>query len=140
MASIVPSNITTQLLIKNTGAEDVYTSLKLPGEKVVLTGFFDGQNVSETMPQIFIDDCPTMTPDDSSVCTWSIVNDETNNIIVSDSAMVMQVRDASGCTILPATELVAYASESDTTYALNIYIKTSNAVINAGEYSAVIKL
>lgn len=140
MASIIPSNTTTQLLTKNTGSEDVYTSLKLPGEKVVLTGFFEGQTVSEAMPQIFIDDCPTMTPDDSSICTWTISSDEANNIIVTDSAIVMQVRDSLGRTVLPATELVTYSSEFGVTYALNIYIKTSNEIINAGDYSAVIKL
>ena len=53
--------------------------------------------------------------------------------------MVMQVRNSSGSTVLPASELVAYESEGDTTYALNIYIKSSGT-IEAGEYSAVIKL
>lgn len=139
MASIVPSNTTTQLLTKNIGT-DVYTSLKLPGDMVVLSDFFEGATVADTMPKIFIDDCPTMAPDNSSTCTWTISNDEAHNIIVTDSAMVMSVRDASGCTILTASELVAFESEEDTTYALNIYIKTENQTIEAGEYSAVIKL
>lgn len=135
MSSIVPSNTTTQLLTKNIGT-DVYTSLKLPGDKVVLPGFFENKTVTETMPQIFIDDCPTMTPDGSSVCTWTISNDEEHNIYVSEGAMVMQVRDASGCMVIPAVELITY----DTTHSLNIYIKTNKPTVNAGEYSAVIKL
>ena len=139
MASIVPSNTTTQLLTKNIGT-DVYTSLKLPGEMVVLPDFFEGATVTDTMPKIFIDDCPTMAPDNSSICTWTISNDEAHNIIVTDGAMVMTVRDASGCTIVTASELVAFESEEDTTYALNIYIKTDNQTIEAGDYSAVIKL
>lgn len=139
MASIVPSNTTTQLLIKDIGT-DVYTSLKLPGEMVTLDGFFEGRTVAETMPQIFIDDCPTMTPDNSSICTWVINNDEENKIILTESSMVMQVRNASGCTVLPASELIAHGTEEDITYSLNIYIKTSDGIINAGDYSAVIKL
>lgn len=139
MASIVPSNTTTQLLIKDIGT-DVYTSLKLPGEMVTLDGFFEGRTVAETMPQIFIDDCPTMTPDNSSICTWVINNDEENKIILTESSMVMQVRNASGCVVLPASELIAHGAEEDMTYSLNIYIKTSDGIINAGEYSAVIKL
>lgn len=138
MASIIPSNTTTQLLIKNIGV-DTYTSLKLPGNFVVLPDFFEDKSVADTMPKIFIDDCPTMVPDNASVCTWVISNDETNNIIITDSTMVMQVRNSSGSTVLPASELVAYESEGDTTYALNIYIKSSGT-IEAGEYSAVIKL
>ena len=139
MASIVPSNTTTQLLTKDIGT-DVYTSLKLPGEMVTLDGFFEGRTVAETMPQIFIDDCPTMTPDNSSICTWVINNDEANKIILTESSMVMQVRDASGGVVLSASELIAHGAEEDMTYSLNIYIKTSDDIINAGDYSAVIKL
>lgn len=139
MASIIPSNTTTQLLTKNIGV-DSYTSLKLPGEKVVLSGFFEGHNVTETMPQIFIDSCPTMSPDSSGVCTWTINNDPEHNIFVSESAMVMQVRDASGCMVLPATELITYGSGENTTYSLNIYLKTLDDTISADAYVAVIKL
>lgn len=139
MASIIPSNTTTQLLIKNVGT-DVYTSLKLPSDTVILPNFFEDKTLTDVMPKIFIDDCPEMTPDNSNICTWTIANDEGNNILVSDSATVMQVRNASGSTVLTASELVKFGSVENATYALNIYIKTQNQVIEAGEYSAVIKL
>lgn len=139
MSSIIPSNATTQLLTRNIGT-DTYTSLKLPGTLVTLPDFFNGATVADTMPKIFIDDCPTMVPDDSSICTWTIANDEANNVILTESSMVMNIHNASGCTVLAASELVTFGSGEDATYALNIYIKTDEQTINAGEYSAVVKL
>ena len=139
MSTIVQSNSTTQLLSRAVGT-DIYTSLKLPGTMVTLPGFFEDKTVADTMPKLVLYSCGVILADSYGVCTWTISNDEVNDIVLTNSAMVMQLRNSSGCTAIPASELITYGSDINTTYALNIYIKTANTQLNAGEYTALIKL
>ena len=139
MSTITTSNVTTQLLIKSVGT-DVYTALKLPSDQVTMDNtFFQSKSVNDVMPQIFTDVCGELTPDASDICTWTIADDVENSIKVTDQAVVMNIKDSSGNIVLAANELVTYGTEPDTTYAINIYIKSATT-IPAETYTAVIKL
>lgn len=139
MATIVTSNTTTQLLVKSIGT-DVYTSLKLPSEQVTMDDvFFQNKSVNAVMPQIYIDVCGVLTPDESGICTWTIRDDEATAIKVTNQSLVMSIKDSSGNVVLAANELITYGSAPDATYALNIYIKSDES-IPAETYTAVIKL
>ena len=139
MSTITTSNVTTQLLIKSVGT-DVYTALKLPSDQVTMDNtFFQSKSVNDVMPQIFTDVCGELTPDSSDICTWTIADDVENSIKVTDQAVVMNIKDSSGNIVLAASELVTYGTEPDTTYAINIYIKSATT-IPAETYTAVIKL
>lgn len=140
MATITTSNTTTQLLIRSTGT-DFYTALKLPANQVTMdNSFFQEKSVDAVMPQIYVDECDqVLSPDVLGFCTWEITNDLENGIILTDKSMVLTVRNSSGITVLPAVNLVSYVGDTDTTYSLQIYIKSSED-IPAGTYSAVIQL
>lgn len=139
MSTITPSNVTTQLLIKSVGT-DIYTSLKLPSDQVTMDyTFFQNKSVNEVMPQIFTDVCGELTPDASGICTWTIKDDDETSIKVTSQATIMSIKDSAGNSVLAANELVAYGTDPDTTYALNIYIK-STETIPAESYTAVVKL
>lgn len=140
MSTIVTSNTTTQLLVKNEGV-DIYTSLKLPSDQVTMDNpFFQDRSVNDVMPQIYIDEVgQTLTPDASGFCTWEIKNDPANNIVLTEKSVILNVKDRSGNTVIPASSLITYGTSPNTTYALHIYIKSSGSIFS-GDYSAVIQL
>ena len=128
MAEIVPSNSTTQLLIKILGTDN-YQSLKLPASQVLMD---DNQTVSDVMPQIITEVCNTLIPDVSGFCTWEIPD-------VTDKSVVLSVRDIQGNNVVAANSLITYGTAPDATYSLQIYIK-SKTNIYTGSYTAIIQL
>lgn len=139
MATITPSNATTQLLIRLVG-DSAYSALKLPSDQVTMDdAFFQSKSVNDVMPQIYIDECPILYHDIDGFCTWEIKDDPENNIYVTNKAMVLNVRNSSGNTVITASDLVTYGTEPDATYSLNIYLR-SDSDIAAGTYTAVIQL